>query len=180
MSSQLTFESKIQKNRKLTEALADDISRLSGSFVFLVLNILFFAFWLLLNTGQLPGLPIIDPFPFIFLTMIVSLEAICLSIVVLISQNRQSVIASIREEIHLQINQIAEREITKCLKLIADIHASHFPDSSPDPELLRMLKKTDTGKLEAQIEKELEPQPLVISEFLEKLEEKIPISQRKK
>ena len=130
-----SIEAKLQKSRSFTERLADDVNRASGSFFFFILNILLFAAWILINSGRLPGLPVIDPYPFTFLTMMVSLEAIVLSIFVLISQNRQSTIDTLREEIHLQINEVAEREITKCLKLLSEIHAAHFPKTPPDPEL---------------------------------------------
>src|SRR3989344_249155 len=176
----VSFEAKIQKNRKFTEKLADNITRLAGSFSFFVVNIVFFSLWILINTGRLPPLPVIDPYPFTFLTMLVSLEAIFLAIFVLISQNRQSTIDSIREEVHLQINEIAEKEITKSLRLLTDLHRANFPESPPDPELDHMLKKIDTGKITAAVEKELEPEPLVISEFIEKLEDKIPLYRRKK
>ena len=173
MAQTRSFEAKLSKNRHLWERLADDINRIAGSFGFFILNALFFILWITVNTGQIKGLPIVDPFPFILLTMIVSLEAIFLSIFVLISQNRQSTIDSLREEIHLQINEIGEREITKSLRLLSDIHKAHFPDSPKDPELERMLKATNTEKIEASVEKELEPSPLVISELLEKVEEKV-------
>lgn len=168
--SSLSFEAKLQKNRKLTERLADDINRLAGSFGFFVLNVLFFVTWIAGNSGKIPNFPIVDPFPFIFLTMVVSLEAIFLSIFVLISQNRQATVDTLREEIHLQINQVAEREITKALSLLADLHHAKFPNAPKDPELGRMLLALDTNKLEQNIEKELEPSPLVISELVEKVE----------
>lgn len=180
MPRPISFEAKIQKNRKFTERVADDITRFAGSFAFFVVNVLFFLVWILINTGRIPPLPVVDPFPFTFLTMIVSLEAIFLSIFVLISQNRQSTIDSIREEIHLQINEIAEKEITKSLQLLGDLHRARFPKSPPDLQLDRMLRTTDAGKIAAEVEKELEPEPLVISEFIEKLEEKIPLYRRKK
>jgi uncharacterized membrane protein len=112
--------------------------------------------------------------------MIVSLEAIFLSIFVLISQNRQSTISTLREEIHLQINEIAEKEITKCLELLSGLYKAKFPNQPPDPELERMLQTLSTSKIEQKLEKELEPRALTISEFLEKLEEKIPFYRRKK
>lgn len=169
----LSLEAKLSKSRRFTEKIADDINRIAGSFSFFVINTICFTIWILGNSGKIPNFPIIDPFPFILLTMIVSLEAIFLSIFVLISQNRQATTDSLREEIHLQINQIAEREITKALKLISEIHLSHFPNRAPDPELERMLKTIDTKKIEANIEKELTPQPLVISELAEKVENMI-------
>ncbi|MBI2587634.1 DUF1003 domain-containing protein, partial [Candidatus Amesbacteria bacterium] len=151
-----SLEAKLHKNRKFTERLADNINRTAGNFLFFLLHLSFFAFWVLFM-GKL------DPFPFTFLTLLVSLEAIFLSIFVLMSQNRQSTIDSLREEIHLQINEIAEREITKALSLLRDIHRHTVKDPKPDPELDHMLQNIDTGKIERSLEKELEPPPLVIS-----------------
>lgn len=161
-----SLEAKLQKNRQFTERLADDINRIAGSFPFFILHAAFFAFWVTFM-GQL------DPFPFTFLTMLVSLEAIFLSVFVLMSQNRQSTIDSLREEIHLQINEIAEREITKALALLRDIHRHTVKDPQPDPELDHMLHHIDTRSIEAKIEKELEPPPLVISDLLLRLEKSL-------
>jgi len=165
-----SFEAKLQKNRKFTERLADDITRIAGSFGFFATNIIFFTFWITINSGFIPGLSIIDPYPFTFLTMLVSLEAIFLAVFVLMSQNRASTIDSLREEIHLQINEIAEKEITKSLQLLAEIHKKIITDKKPDPELEHMLKTLNTAQIESQVEKELSPQPLVISEALENFE----------
>jgi len=161
-----SLEAKLQKNRKFTERLADDINRSAGSFLFFLLHAAIFSFWFMFM-GQL------DPFPFTFLTLLVSLEAIFLSIFVLMSQNRQNTIDSLREEIHLQINEIAEREITKALSLLRDIHRHTIKDVKPDAELDHMLQSIDTGKIERNLEKELEPPPLVISDLLSRLEKSI-------
>ncbi len=174
-----SIEAKLVKSRTPLERLADDVNHFAGSFNFLILNALFFGSWILVNSGKV-GLVPFDPFPFILLTMIVSLEAIFLSVFVLISQNRQSTIDTLREEIHLQINEIAEREVTKCLELLNDLHKAKFPKRVADPQLERMLRETNTNQISARIEKELGPTPLVISEFFEKLEEKIPLLSRKK
>lgn len=171
MSRTYSFEGKIQKNRRFTEKIADSINATAGSFSFFILHVAGFSAWIAMNTGHLPGWPIVDPFPFSLLTMIVSLEAIFLSIFVLMSQNRQSAIQSLREEIHLQINQIAEKEVTKSLKLLSEIHAKVVNSKDVDPELDRMLKTLDTGRIESHMEKELTPpKPLVISDFLAQFE----------
>jgi uncharacterized membrane protein len=175
-----SIEAKLQKNRRFTEKLADEINRVSGSFFFFVLNIALFAGWIFINSGRISNLPVFDPYPFTFLTMVVSLEAIVLSIFVLISQNRQSTIDTLREEIHLQINEVAEREITKCLQLLTDLHRKEFPNSPPDPELERMLSPVNPQKIQSSLQKELEPPPLVLSELIEKIEEKLASYRRKK
>lgn len=166
-----SFEAKIQKNRKFTERLADDINRVAGSFQFFIINLVFFSSWIFVNVNSIPAIITpFDPFPFPLLTTIVSLEAIILAIFVLISQNRQSSIDSLREEIHLQINEISEREITKALKLISEIHQKTVGNAASDPELDRMLKNLNTAQIESTLEKELEPQPLAIAELLENVE----------
>jgi len=64
-----------------------------------------------------------DPFPFSFLTMVVSLEAIFLAIFVLISQNRMARLADHRAHLDLQVNLRAEQEITTTLKLVQEMRA---------------------------------------------------------
>ena len=91
------------------ERLADVIAAFSGSILFLVLNAAWFAFWIIWNT--VPGLRHFDPYPFGFLTMVVSLEAIFLSIFVLVSQNRQSAKDRLRADAEYEVNLKAELEI---------------------------------------------------------------------
>jgi uncharacterized membrane protein len=92
------------------ERIADVIAAFSGSIAFLFLNALWFALWIGWNT--LPFLPHFDPYPFSFLTMVVSLEAIFLSIFVLVSQNRQAAKDRLRADAEYEVNLKAELEIT--------------------------------------------------------------------
>jgi uncharacterized membrane protein len=93
--------------------VADWISDFSGSLPFLFLHIAIFAAWIVLNEGPLARTKIggFDPFPFGLLTMAVSLEAIVLSVFVLLSQNRQAARERVRNEIEFDINLKAEMQI---------------------------------------------------------------------
>jgi uncharacterized membrane protein len=71
------------------QQMADWIAEFSGTITFFSLNALVFLIWITTNT-LLPRPLHFDAYPFQFLTMAVSLEAIFLSIFVLISQNHQS------------------------------------------------------------------------------------------
>jgi len=62
-----------------------------------------------------------DPYPFPFLTFVVSLEAIFLSIAVLISENRAMRLADRRANLDLQVNLLAEQESTATLQLVREI-----------------------------------------------------------
>jgi CRP/FNR family cyclic AMP-dependent transcriptional regulator len=92
--------------------MADWIAWFSGSMPFLALNILWFGSWILINSFDV-GIPQFDPYPYGLLTMIVSLEAIFLSIFVLISQNRQAEKDRVRSNIDYEVNVKAEMEIAQ-------------------------------------------------------------------
>jgi CRP/FNR family cyclic AMP-dependent transcriptional regulator len=91
------------------ERIADVIAVFSGSIPFLILNALWFIGWIVGNT--LPFVRHFDPYPFGFLTMVVSLEAIFLSIFVLVSQNRQAAKDRLRADAEYEVNLKAELEI---------------------------------------------------------------------
>jgi len=102
----------VEDRRSAVERVADWIAEFSGSIPFLGLHLLFFAVWIVLNVN-LPGWRprMFDPFPFGLLTMVVSLEAIILSVFVLLSQNRQAAKDRIRGDIEYEVNLKAELEI---------------------------------------------------------------------
>jgi len=100
----------IQEKLTLIQRASDWLAWFSGSMPFLVLSLLWFGTWILINTTNL-GIPHFDPFPFGLLTMIVSLEAIFLSIFVLISQNRQAEKDRVRSDIEYEVNVKAELEV---------------------------------------------------------------------
>jgi len=86
-----------------------------------------FAVWIFINVVKIPGIPQFDPFPFGFLTLAVSLEAIFLSVFVLLSQNRQAAKDRVRSDIEYDVNLKAELEIAhlheKLDHLTADVLA---------------------------------------------------------
>ncbi len=97
--------------RTPTQKAADWIAASSGSIPFLLIHLVIFAVWILLNVEVIRGLPVFDPFPFGLLTMAVSLEAIVLSVFVLLSQNRQAAKDRIRADVEYDVNLKAELEV---------------------------------------------------------------------
>jgi uncharacterized membrane protein len=150
-----SFEAKSNLNRNVSEKVADFITSHLGSMGFLFFNILWFSIWVIINIGFISAIKPFDPFPFGLLTMIVSLEAICLAIVVLISQNRAAKIDDLREEIDLHINTISEEEITKMMELQVLLLKKNGVDVSNDPELMQMLVPMDLDSIEKSIEKQI-------------------------
>lgn len=149
-----SLEAEELRKRSLTIVIADWLTTSFGSISFLLFNILIFSFWILANLGKIPGIPVFDPYPFILLTMVVSLEAIILSIIVLMSQNRQSHVSTIREELDMQVNLISEREITKILYLLTLVLKKEGIKFE-DPELSEMIKQTDISYIERQLKDQI-------------------------
>src|SRR5437868_1942760 len=73
--------------------------------------------------GGVPGIPMFDPFPFGLLTMVVSLEAIILSVFVLLSQNRQAEKDHVRGDVEYEVNLKAELEIAHLHEKTDRLHA---------------------------------------------------------
>lgn len=145
-----SFEAKSLRSRSILTQISDDLTEICGSTPFLIFHVILFAAWIILNIEIIPGTIPFDPFPFGLLTMVVSLEAIFLAIFILVSQNRSSLVNTLREEVHLRVNLIAEEEITKILEVLADIRKEVGLKKS-DPELEEMLQRTDTGYIERSI-----------------------------
>lgn len=100
-----------EDKRTIVQKSADWIAEFSGSITFLLIHVAVFAFWLVVNWIHVPGIPQFDPYPFGFLTLAVSLEAIFLSVFVLLSQNRQASKDRVHADIEYDINLKAELEI---------------------------------------------------------------------
>lgn len=150
-----SYRARADAKRTPIEKLADFMTSKLGSVAFLGLNAAWFVIWILINTDNFFGAEVFDPFPFGLLTMIVSLEAIALAIIVLISQNRAAKVAEIREEVDLYINSNTELEVTKAISLIMLLLKKNGIDVENDPELRKMLHNTSNAQIESLIEKEL-------------------------
>lgn len=114
----------MEDRRTTLQKAADWIAEFSGSMPFLMINAIVFLIWIVLNEHVIPDLRAFDPFPYGLLTMAVSLEAIFLSIFVLISQNRQAAKDRVRSDIEYDVNLKAELEIAHLHEKVDDMHAS--------------------------------------------------------
>ncbi|MDF1504485.1 DUF1003 domain-containing protein [Roseisolibacter sp. H3M3-2] len=156
------IRTRLSAHQSPVEQVADALTRFASSTVFLALHLIWFSVWVAWNS--LARFPF-DPYPFGFLTMVVSLEAIFLSIFVLMSQRRESQIAELREEMTLEIDMRTEEEVTKTLQLVAGLYGRlGLPLSTDDEaELQAMLRPLDRDRLSeelaAQIERPRAPAP---------------------
>jgi uncharacterized membrane protein len=136
--------------RGFADRVAEFVARFCGSIVFVWIHVALFAGWILWNV--LPGTTHFDPYPFTFLTLCVSLEAIFLSSFILISQNYEMRITERRNQLDLQINLLAEQENTKMLQLLERIARQVGAASEEDPEVRVLEQATKPETLARQIE----------------------------
>ena len=135
-------------SRSRIEQIGDWVAATAASGPVLLAHVLCFAGWIIVNAGWVRGVRPFDPFPFPFLTIALALEAIFLTLFVLASQSRLTRQADRRSHLNLQIDLLAEREMTAVLQLLRDI-ASHLDvKTTVTAEQLRELaKKTDVHGL---------------------------------
>ena len=144
------LEAAAREQRTPSDCLAEKIASFCGSVTFVWVHVAWFGGWIVLNS--IPGIPHVDPFPFTFLTLIVSLEAIFLSTFILISQNLDSRISERRSHLDLQLNLLSEQENTKMIVMLHAIAARVGADLTQDPHLEALSEETQPERLIEQIE----------------------------
>jgi len=158
-----SFEADSLRKRPFVIKIADFLTSRFGTVSFLLFNFLLYGSWICLNSGKVPWFYPIDPFPYSFLNSFVSLEALGLTITVLISQNRANQMGRLRQELQLQVNLYSEKETTKILQLVNRL-AKEKGLKIEDEEITEMLKEIDTSyierKLQDQLDKAQELHPL--------------------
>jgi uncharacterized membrane protein len=112
------LEETAMAERSTADRVSDFLTRVAGSATCVALHALGFTVWIVVNVGLVPGVAPFDPYPFSFLTLVVSLEAIFLAVFVLMSQNRAARLADRRAHLDLQIDLLAERELTAALHML--------------------------------------------------------------
>ena len=143
------IEAEAHADRTGSEIIAAAIAGFCGSMTFVWVHVVWFGLWIFVNTMTSWAF---DPFPFTFLTLVVSLEAIFLSTFILITQNRDTAIADRRAHLDLQINLLAEQENTKMLHFLERIADRVGVDITDDPSHEELIRETDPENIMRQIE----------------------------
>ena len=146
------LEQQALARRSSAEKISDFIVYQAGRVWAILLHVAWFGIWIVWNSGRVPGLHPFDPFPFMGLSTALSLEAIFLSVFVLVSQNRQGELGDRRAELDLQINLLDERETTRILALVSALARKAGIDCS-DPELDELTNDVEPEQVLNHIEK---------------------------
>ena len=145
----LREEEERRKQKPVAYRVVQTIARFSGSLSFLWLQVAWFAIWIGYNLVFKP----FDPYPFPFLMLVVSLEAIFLSVLILISQNMSATESERRHHLDLQMNLLTERETTAMLRLMTRMADALAVDPAYQEEVRRFAHKTDPTAIFKQIVK---------------------------
>ncbi|MHB8914807.1 MAG: DUF1003 domain-containing protein [Thiobacillus sp.] len=148
------LEKRAAQKHTYGERLAETVTQLAGSVQFIVIHVVWFLFWIAANANLIPGIAPWDPFPYSFLTLVVSLEAIFLSLLVLMTQNRLTRDADKRAQLDLQINMLAEQESTATLQMLEKI-CQHLGVNIECEIQAQLAKNTDVNMLAKTLEEKL-------------------------
>lgn len=149
------LEDAIRAHRSFGDRVADAVTRFVGSMTFVYLHVVWFAIWVGVNSGNLlPAARHFDPYPFTFLTFVVSLEAIFLSTFILISQNHEERLAQRRSHLDLQVNLLSEQENSKILQMLEAIQ-DHL-GVQVDPETKQLEEVTKPEEIAREIERRID------------------------
>lgn len=121
-----TWHDRYEEARSAGDAVSDRVSGFVGSWTFVYIHVVWFGFWMLLP---------VEPFPYGFLTMIVSLEAILLATFIMMSQNRQAERDRHQAEDDYHTNRVAKEEIEDLQRSLARIENEKLD------AILRLLQK---------------------------------------
>jgi uncharacterized membrane protein len=92
------------------QRLADDIARIGGSWGFIISFLAFLVVWTLINTIIL-ATRAFDPYPFIFLNLLLSMIAAIQAPIIMMSQNRQTERDRFEAAKDYEVNLKAELEV---------------------------------------------------------------------
>lgn len=150
------MESKVTMDVSFGDRVAALVAAFCGSMAFVWIHLVWFSGWVIYNAGPWLAHSPPDPFPFSFLTLVVSLEAIFLSAFILISQGREARLADRRSELDLQINMLAEQESTKTLHLLRRVCEKLGVDLDNDPDIDELERATRPETVLDLIERKIE------------------------
>jgi uncharacterized membrane protein len=151
----MRLEKRAFQNRSTMTRIADTVTGYAGSPPFVALHVFWFCIWIVVNVNLVPAIEAFDPYPFSFLTMVVSLEAIFLSLLVLMTQNRITRESDKRSHLDLQINLLAEQQGTMILGMLQKLCEHHGLEHESEDALREMIEETDIHQLVKTLEEKL-------------------------
>jgi uncharacterized membrane protein len=147
------LQEEAQQRRSLAARVSDWITIRAARESSILLHLAWFLLWVIVNSGHAWITPF-DPFPYTLLTTIVSLEAIFLTLFVLASENRLTQEADRRGRLDLQVNLLAEQEMTLVLRMLKEVcEHLNLRETITSRKFLELSRRTDVNELVERLEK---------------------------
>ena len=141
----MRIEEESHARRNLLDRIGDSIAGMAGGAWFSILHALWFGAWIAANYWMAEPF---DPFPHSFLTFLVSLEAVFLSGFIINTQRHIKRLSDQRAHVNLQIDLLAEAEMTKVLQLVSAISSKlGIEQIQHDRETQALAAKTDVEQV---------------------------------
>lgn len=139
-----------------SDRLSDAIGAFAGSLWFVLCHVVVFTGWATWNALASPRLRF-DPYPYGLLTFIVSLEGVLIATFVLIKQNRMAAQSDQRDHLNLQVDLLAEQEMTVMLRMLRRISERLGIDIQDDDHARteKLTEETNVFELMQTLEQEL-------------------------
>ena len=146
------MEQEALQQRSALDRVSDAVTNAAATPWFVIIHMVWFGGWIVLNAFATS----FDAYPFSLLTLLVSLEAIFLTGFVLMSQNRMTKQADKRAHLDLQVNLLAEQELTAMMGMLRALceHAA-VPVPSQDAPVEELLETTDINQIAQAVDEEL-------------------------
>jgi uncharacterized membrane protein len=149
-------EEEALERRSRSERLADGVGLFAGSLPFVVLHLVLVVAWLLVNCGKIHGAKLFDPYPFSLLGVIFAVEAVILSSFILMRQNRMMRRGERRDHLNLQVDLLAEKEITTVLQMVRAICGQMgLHNIAADRDIRELSQNTSIESLSQSLEERL-------------------------
>lgn len=121
------------KKHSISEKAADRITRIVGSWKFIIIQSILLVIWIILNITA--WINHWDPYPFIFLNLALSFQAAYTAPIILMSENREADRERKKNALDLTTDKKAEREITQNQKELLRIEREKID------QILQILKE---------------------------------------
>lgn len=136
------IEEEFNSHRSLGDFIGDSIGGVASNIAFVLINLIFIATWIAINSDYFLRVEAFDPYPFGLLSLIITSESVLLFMLVLIKQNRMTRRAEQRSHFSLQLTMLVEQELTKVLQMLEKVSVSTGVSASQDSQAKALSEET--------------------------------------
>ena len=136
----LNVRAEINKESSPQAMLIEQVGNVMARPSFLLSLLALHLIWIALNLPLWPWRPW-DPYPFMFLATVASLESPFIALLVLMHQHRERIIDELREETSLQVSLHSERELAVALRLLRELQEKQGIETGEDPKLIEEMQE---------------------------------------